>query len=70
MHAFQEHQFIWPDHAGTGEYRIGDGRNAAAPSSRVSRFSLNTNDRLPGTVLLAQARLAERLRGASLTRSR
>ncbi|KAH7652469.1 Zinc finger RING/FYVE/PHD-type protein [Dioscorea alata] len=65
-----EHQFIWPDHASTSEYRISDGRNASAPSSRVSRFSLNANDRLPGTVLLAQARLAERLRGASLTRSR
>ncbi|KAJ0973768.1 hypothetical protein J5N97_015733 [Dioscorea zingiberensis] len=67
---FQEHELIRPDHAATGKYRTSNSRTAAAPSSRVSMFCLNSSDRLPSTVLLARARLAERLRGVSLVRSR
>ncbi|KAF5731836.1 hypothetical protein HS088_TW18G00521 [Tripterygium wilfordii] len=41
-----------------------------ALSVSISLPGLNGNDRLPGAVLLARARLLERLRGVSVSRNR
>ncbi|KAB2047467.1 hypothetical protein ES319_A13G047300v1 [Gossypium barbadense] len=51
---------------GTGELSSSYGLNADGVSSS-SRQSLRANERLPGAVLLARARLVERLRGVSVS---
>ncbi|MBA0751490.1 hypothetical protein Gogos_000410, partial [Gossypium gossypioides] len=54
---------------GTGELSSSYGLNADGVSSS-SRQSLRANERLPGAVLLARARLVERLRGVSVSSNR
>ncbi|KAA3488633.1 E3 ubiquitin-protein ligase RLIM-like [Gossypium australe] len=54
---------------GTGELSSSHGLNADGVSSS-SRQSLRANERLPGAVLLARARLVERLRGVSVSANR
>ncbi|TYH90470.1 hypothetical protein ES332_A13G050400v1 [Gossypium tomentosum] len=54
---------------GTGELSSSYGLNADGVSSS-SRQSLRANERLPGAVLLARARLVERLRGVSVSANR
>lgn len=53
---------------GASQFVPSNRENADASSSR--RSSLRTNERLPGAVLLARARLLERLRGVSVSGNR
>ncbi|KAJ0076975.1 hypothetical protein Patl1_35316 [Pistacia atlantica] len=67
-----------PLHSERALVRPDQGSSQSVPSNTVnsaisritSRSSLNGNDRLPGAVLLARARLLERLRGVSLSENR
>ncbi|XVE66742.1 hypothetical protein DITRI_Ditri08aG0104000 [Diplodiscus trichospermus] len=54
---------------GTSQFVSTNGLNADVVSSS-SRQSLSSNERLPGAVLLARARLLERLRGVSVSANR
>ncbi|XP_007042592.2 PREDICTED: probable E3 ubiquitin-protein ligase RHY1A isoform X3 [Theobroma cacao] len=54
---------------GTSPFVLSNALNADAVSSS-SRPSLTSNERLPGAVLLARARLLERLRGVSVSTNR
>ncbi|KAJ6671142.1 hypothetical protein OIU85_014956 [Salix viminalis] len=54
---------------GTSQLVPSNNNNAETPSS-TSRPRVTVNDRLPGAVLLARARLLERLRGVSLSGNR
>ncbi|GMI88286.1 hypothetical protein like AT1G49850 [Hibiscus trionum] len=54
---------------GTSELVSSNGLNADGVSN-VSRRSLSSDERLPGAVLLARARLLERLRGVSVSENR
>lgn len=58
--------YIGTSEAGTSSNNI----TARASSTTVNRFGFIRNNRLPGPVLQAQARLLERLRGISLTENR
>ena len=58
-----------PFDQGTSQFASSDGLNAEGVSSS-SRQSLSLNERLPGAVLLARARLLERLRGVSVSANR
>ncbi|OMO63331.1 Zinc finger, RING-type [Corchorus olitorius] len=55
---------------GTSQFVPGNGLNADVVSSSPSRPTLSSSDRLPGAVLLARARLLERLRGVSVSSNR
>ncbi|XWS54706.1 hypothetical protein CRYUN_Cryun10bG0112600 [Craigia yunnanensis] len=54
---------------GTSQFVSTNGLNADGVSSSI-RQSLSSNERLPGAVLLARARLLERLRGVSVSANR
>ncbi|XVE93476.1 hypothetical protein REPUB_Repub01dG0196100 [Reevesia pubescens] len=54
---------------GTNQFVSRNGLNADGVSSS-SRQNLSSNERLPGAVLLARARLLERLRGVSVSANR
>ena len=53
----------------TRQFVSTNGLNVDSVSSS-SRHSLSSNERLPGAVLLARARLLERLRGVSVSANR
>ncbi|XP_044488118.1 probable E3 ubiquitin-protein ligase RHY1A [Mangifera indica] len=67
-----------PSHSERALVRPDQGSSQFVPSNTIDstisritgRSSVNGNDRLPGAVLLARARLLERLRGVSLSENR
>lgn len=67
------HEQTWLDHRGTSEFGVGNRSSGGIPSCRDSRPSLTrdeSDDRLPGAVVQARARLLERLRSVYVTGSR
>lgn len=66
----QEHESVWLDNGAAGISRTPNSNHGGIASSTAERLRLLRNDRLPGTVRQAQARLLERLRGISLAGSR
>ncbi|KAK1268442.1 hypothetical protein QJS04_geneDACA006331 [Acorus gramineus] len=62
-----DRESIQLDHGGSSETVPGNNSSGETSSSRTSSLRLTQNDRLPGAVLLARARLLERLRGVSLS---
>lgn len=65
FHFVQERASVWLDQ-GTSQHVSSNPMNSEV-SRGTSSPSWNGNERLPGTVLLARARLLERLRGVSLS---
>lgn len=65
FHFVQERASVWLDQ-GTSQHVSSNPMNSEVSRS-TSSPSWNGNERLPGTVLLARARLLERLRGVSLS---
>lgn len=64
----QERALVRPDQ---GSSQFVPSNTIDSTISRITgRSSVNGNDRLPGAVLLARARLLERLRGVSLSENR
>ncbi|XP_010905267.1 probable E3 ubiquitin-protein ligase RHY1A isoform X2 [Elaeis guineensis] len=65
-----EHESVWLDNDAAMISGTPNNNYGGTASSRAEGMRFLRNDRLPGTVIQAQARLLERLRGISLTGSR
>ncbi|XP_008792657.2 probable E3 ubiquitin-protein ligase RHY1A [Phoenix dactylifera] len=67
------HEQIWSDHRGTSEFEVGNRSSGGIQSCRDSgprRTRDESDDRLPGAVVQARARLLEKLRSVDVTGSR
>lgn len=70
----QDDELLYSDSSNPENLRTGNGSNSRTARSRINELNIirsgEENERLPSTVVQAQARLLERLRGASLTGNR